>query len=126
MDPKRFYKDHPYISHYVLSIPLLILLVVGLNIITQTPVDRIEQVIVASFFFPIPIIIGLFVANLIQKSVEKKFQEPVFLASWLIVTNALPLLNLITGQQSPSVVGMAMLPITTVLLMNYSLRRSLI
>ncbi|MFP4118269.1 MAG: hypothetical protein ACLFTR_05100 [Candidatus Woesearchaeota archaeon] len=125
MDLKSFYKEHPYIFHYLISIPLLIILVIGINIITRTPVERVPEVIAASFLFPIPILIGLVAARIGTKKIEgDKNAEVAFVTIWLLVTNAFPILNLMGGQDMTTTV-LAALPITAVLLLNYSLKRIL-
>ncbi len=125
MDLRSFYKGHPYVAHYLLTVPLLILIVIGLNVITQTPVDRIPEVIAASFFFPIPILIGLAAARIGTKNIiEDKNAEVAFLTIWILVANALPIFNLLLGQSLTGTLE-AMLPVTVVLLLNYSFRRSM-
>ena len=124
MNLKKFYKNHIYLFHYLVSIPLLVFIVLSLNILTQTPIERVLEVFIASFFFPIPIIIGLLAARFGTTNIsEDKYSEIAFFVIWFLVSNALPILNFLTGQQSFNSTVIAAIPITVVFLCNYSIRR---
>ena len=101
MDFKKFYKNHPVLSNYLISVPLFTVLLTLHDFLFMGTIGlfNLVQVFITSFIALVPVAIGNFTAIKCTKNFDEgRDKEIFFIVSWILIANALPIVNLIFAE----------------------------